>query len=118
MAKSDVKSPAKEAKTASTNGKAVNTATKAEITIAEKLVEPYRLLLFALLEDKITIQRGELPLEVQDLEDEVTGLETRLNKLKDELGEVETQVSDKQNLIKEAKAQLKPRSPLQATWVA
>ena len=114
MAKSDVKAPAKEAKTASTNGKAVSTATKAEITIAEKLVELYRLQHFDSLVDKITIQRGELPLEVQDLEDEVAGLETRLNKLKDELGEVETQVSDKQNLIKEAKAQIKKYEAQQA----
>jgi hypothetical protein len=34
-------------------------------------------------------------LEVQDLEDEVAGLETRLKKIQDELAEVETSVSDK-----------------------
>ena len=34
--------------------------------------------------DRIRTIRGELPLEVQDLEDEVEGLETRLNKLKED----------------------------------
>ncbi len=106
MAKSDVKAPAKKASTTMDNGKA-GAAGKAELTIAEKLVALYRLQHLDSLVDKIKTQRGELPLEVQDLEDEVAGLETRLNKLQSELGEVEGQVSDKQNLIKDAKAQIK-----------
>ncbi|MDZ7775915.1 MAG: hypothetical protein U5L09_10145 [Bacteroidales bacterium] len=35
--------------------------------------------------DKIRIIRGELPLEVQDLEDELAGLQTRLNKYSEEM---------------------------------
>ena len=35
--------------------------------------------------DKIRIIRGELPLEVQDLEDEIVGLETRVNNFKEEV---------------------------------
>jgi len=108
MAKSDVKAPAKKAaKTTAENGKAAPAVSKGEITIAEKLVELYRLQHIDSQIDKIRTQRGELPLEVQDLEDEVAGLETRMKKLQDELAEMEGQVSDRQNLIKEAKAQIK-----------
>ncbi|MDG1915390.1 MAG: C4-type zinc ribbon domain-containing protein [Crocinitomix sp.] len=57
--------------------------------------------------DKIRINRGELPLEVQDLEDEVEGLDTRLSKLVDELKELETSISDRKNMIKDAKASIK-----------
>jgi hypothetical protein len=49
--------------------------------VAGKLIDLYRLQHFDSLVDKIRTQRGELPLEVQDLEDEVAGLETRMNKL-------------------------------------
>ena len=104
MAKTDVKAPA--TKTASDNGKAKTAALKADISVAEKLVELYRLQHVDSQVDRIKVQRGELPLEVQDLEDEVAGLETRLNKLQDELAEVEGQVNDRQNMIKEAKAQI------------
>lgn len=108
MAKSDVKAPAKKAaKTTAENGKAAPAASKGEITIAEKLVDLYRLQHIDSQIDKLRTQRGELPLEVQDLEDEVAGLETRMKKLQDELAEMEGQVSDRQNLIKEAKAQIK-----------
>ena len=57
--------------------------------------------------DKIRINRGELPLEVQDLEDEVEGLDTRLTKLVDELKELETSITDRKNMIKDAKASIK-----------
>ncbi len=117
MAKSDVKAPVKAAKGAAENGtptKAAPAATKAEITIAEKLVELFRLQHFDSQVDRIRAQRGELPLEVQDLEDEVAGLETRLKKIQDELAEMEGQVTDKQNLIKDAKAQIKKYEGQQA----
>lgn len=114
MAKSDVKAPAKEAKSVSDNGKAARTVAKTDMAIADKLVELFRLQHIDSQVDKIRVQRGELPLEVQDLEDEVAGLETRLKKLQDELGEVETQVTDKQNQIKDAKAQIKKYEGQQA----
>lgn len=114
MAKSDVKAPAKAAKTPEDNGKTAPVLGKAEITIAEKLVELYRLQTIDSQVDRIKVQRGELPLEVQDLEDEVAGLETRLKKLQDELADVEGQVSEKQNLIKDAKGQIKKYEGQQA----
>ena len=63
MAKTETKSPVKEEKAP----KAANAATKAEITIAEKLVELYRLQTIDSKVDRIKTQRGELPLELLDL---------------------------------------------------
>jgi predicted nucleic acid-binding Zn-ribbon protein len=56
--------------------------------------------------DKIGILRGELPLEVQDLEDEVAGLETREGNFKKEIVELETIISNKKKEIKESETLL------------
>ncbi|MCF8231494.1 MAG: hypothetical protein K9J27_04835 [Bacteroidales bacterium] len=52
--------------------------------------------------DKIKVIRGELPLEVQDLEDEIAGLETRVEKFQNEIEEIDKDIKDKQNQIKES----------------
>ena len=52
--------------------------------------------------DKIKTLRGELPLEVQDLEDEIAGLKTRLVNLEDELKNLETAISNKKLAIKDS----------------
>lgn len=52
--------------------------------------------------DKIRIVRGELPVEIEDLEDLIVGLKTRLEKLTNELDEVNTGLSAKQNSILDA----------------
>jgi hypothetical protein len=57
--------------------------------------------------DKIRIIRGELPLEVQDLEDELAGLQTRLNKYSEEMEAIDKNIADKQNLIKESRELIK-----------
>ncbi len=101
-------------KTAEKEAKPVKTVVKADNAVATKLVELYRVQHFDSLVDKIRTQRGELPLEVQDLEDEVAGLETRMNKLAEDLKEAETAVSDKQNFIKDAKASIKKYEAQQA----
>jgi predicted nucleic acid-binding Zn-ribbon protein len=75
--------------------------------VAKRLVELYELQTIDSEIDRLRTVRGELPLEVQDLEDEVAGLSTRMDKLKDEKKELEKQISDKENLIKEAAAQVK-----------
>ena len=49
-----------------------------EYTVEEKLSTLYQLQTMMTEIDKIKTLRGELPLEVQDLEDEIAGLETRL----------------------------------------
>ncbi|NQX90979.1 MAG: hypothetical protein HRT74_02370 [Flavobacteriales bacterium] len=57
--------------------------------------------------DKIRIVRGELPLEVEDLEDELEGLKTRVEKLKGEMEKVEGMISDRKNAIEESKSLIK-----------
>lgn len=76
----------------------------AELTVEDKLQQ-----LFALQEidsniDEIQVLKGELPIEVSDLEDELVGLETRMNKLKDAVKEIEDEVSKHKANIKEAEA--------------
>jgi uncharacterized protein len=78
-----------------------------EISIEEKLRALYSLQLVDSEIDKIKTLRGELPLEVQDLEDEIAGLETRLGNLKDEVANLEKSVSKKNNEISEAEALIK-----------
>lgn len=79
-------------------------ATKKEVSVAEKLDALYELQKIDSEIDRIRTVRGELPLEVQDLEDELEGLETRLRKLQDEIKELETEATDRKNAIKEAEA--------------
>ncbi len=52
--------------------------------------------------DKIRILRGELPFEVQDLEDEIAGLQTRLDNYGTEITNIEASISSKRIEIKEA----------------
>ena len=62
-------------------------ATKKEVTVEDKLRALYDLQLIDSRVDEIRNVRGELPLEVQDLEDEVLGLKTRIDKLKNRCGD-------------------------------
>jgi uncharacterized protein len=57
--------------------------------------------------DKIRILRGELPLEVQDLEDEIAGLQTRLTNLQDEMKNLEESIQKKKNEIIDSQALIK-----------
>jgi predicted nucleic acid-binding Zn-ribbon protein len=75
-----------------------------EISVEEKLRALYDLQLVVSEIDKIKTLRGELPLEVQDLEDEITGLTTRVNNHKAEIKDAETAISNKKNEIENAKA--------------
>ena len=75
-----------------------------EITVEEKLRALYDLQLVASEIDKIKTLRGELPLEVQDLEDDIAGLETRIEKYKADIASLDADVSAKKNEIVEAKA--------------
>lgn len=78
-----------------------------ELSVEEKLKLLYSLQKVHSSIDNIKTLRGELPLEVQDLEDEIEGLETRIGKLKDEVKEFETAVTNKKNEIKESEALIK-----------
>ena len=80
---------------------------KIDASIEGKLRALYELQLIDSKIDRIRTIRGELPLEVQDLEDSVAGLETRVNNLSQELKELEEQVSEKTQGIKDFKANIK-----------
>ncbi len=78
------------------------TATKKEMTTAEKLDSLYELQLIDSESDRIRTIRGELPLEVQDLEDEIAGLNTRIANIEEEIKELETEINDRKNGNKDA----------------
>ena len=82
-------------------------AKKKEITVENKLRALYDLQLIDSRVDTIRSVRGELPLEVQDLEDEVAGLTTRLGKLTDSVDTINEQIKMKKNLMEEAKVLIK-----------
>lgn len=75
-----------------------------EITVKEKLRALYDLQVVVSEIDKIKTLRGELPLEVQDLEDDIAGLETRIENFKTEISECETIVSGRKLDIDNSKA--------------
>jgi len=79
-------------------------AKKTDITVEEKLRALYDLQLVDSRIDEIRSMRGELPLEVEDLEDEVAGLNTRLDKLNADLETIENNIKDRQHLKAEAKS--------------
>jgi len=82
-------------------------AAETELTIEEKLRALFSLQLVDSEIDKIRTLRGELPLEVQDLEDEVEGLETRITNLKTETSEMEKSVVNKNTEITTSQALIK-----------
>jgi len=81
------------------------TATKKkekDVTISDKLEMLLKLQQIDTEIDRIRTIRGELPLEVQDLEDEVLGLTTRIAKINDEINEIETDISDRKQGSKDS----------------
>ena len=84
-----------------------NKAIDVEISVEDRLRALFSLQLVDSEIDKIKTLRGELPLEVQDLEDEIAGLETRLGNLKEEVATLEKAVSGKYNEIAAAEAMIK-----------
>ncbi|MBP6099664.1 MAG: hypothetical protein KA488_03445 [Flavobacterium sp.] len=82
-------------------------ATTKELSVEEKLRALYDLQLIDSRIDEIRNVRGELPLEVEDLEDEVAGLTTRLEKLQNDLVSIETSIKDKKNAIENHQVSIK-----------
>ena len=87
-----------------------NNEKRQELTVEEKLQNLYELQRIDTEIDKIKTLRGELPLEVQDLEDEIAGLETRIENLKVELGELDKTSSTRKMDIKKAEEAIKKYS--------
>ncbi|PPK87818.1 hypothetical protein CLV84_0771 [Neolewinella xylanilytica] len=81
-------------------------AAPTDLTVEEKMRELYRLQLIDSQIDEIEILKGELPMEVSDLEDEIAGLETRISRteglvdeLKHEIGRHEANMKESDMLI-------------------
>ena len=89
-------------------------ATK-ELNVEDKLRAIYDLQLIDSRIDEIRNVRGELPLEVEDLEDEVAGLSTRSEKLKKDLETIEDLIKVKKNSIDEHKEAIKRYTKQQET---
>jgi len=81
--------------------------TEEELKNEKKLTALYSLQLIDSQIDRIKIIRGELPLEVEDLEDEIAGLETRIDKFILENGDLEKLVADKKSATVESQAHIK-----------
>lgn len=80
---------------------------KMEASVEGKLRALYELQLIDSKIDRLRTIRGELPLEVADLEDTVTGLETRLANATGEMEELENQLNEKKQAIKDYQANIK-----------
>ena len=84
-----------------------NMAKSKEVTVEEKLRALYDLQLIDSRIDEIKSVRGELPLEVEDLQDEVIGLNKRLVNLDEEVAALKKEITDKKLVIDEANALVK-----------
>ena len=73
-----------------------------ELTVEEKLRALYDLQIIDKRIDEIRNMRGELPLEVQDLEDEIAGLQTRTNNFNEDIADLEREISEKKLQMKES----------------
>jgi len=93
----EVKAEAKSSKKI----KADSIEDKGEVPIEKRLIALYSLQQIDSQVDKIRIIRGELPLEVQDLEDEIAGLETRIDNYIQETVGLEKSITEKRNVIKD-----------------
>jgi predicted nucleic acid-binding Zn-ribbon protein len=78
-------------------------AKKKEISVEQKLRALYDLQLIDSRIDEIRNVRGELPLEVEDLEDEVAGLNTRISNLTEDASNLETEIDNKKQAIEDSK---------------
>ena len=85
----------------------VKEAPKTDTSVEEKLRALYRLQRIDSKVDDIQILKGELPMEVKDLEDELAGLKTRIGKIEDELNEMENNIATRKNAIKESESLIK-----------
>ncbi|HHB77928.1 MAG TPA: hypothetical protein ENK85_01690 [Saprospiraceae bacterium] len=77
---------------------------KTELTIEDKLKALYKLQLIDSELDKIKILRGELPMEVKDLEDEIVGMTKRIERLESGVNEIDQQIAGYRGAIKDAEA--------------
>ncbi len=77
-----------------------------ELPVEEKLKNLYQLQATLSAIDEKRALRGELPLEVRDLEDEIAGLNTRIDKIRFEIDDFKRAIVQKKGEIEDAKASL------------
>lgn len=87
--------------------KAKKSSEPVEMTVAEKLKALYNKQLVDTAIDKIKILRGELPLEVEDLEDEIEGLQTRVSKFDEEVDSLDKSINGKKQEIQNSQELIK-----------
>lgn len=75
----------------------------AELNVEDKLKNLYQLQSLMTEIDQIKTLRGELPLEVKDLEDEIAGLETRIEKINDDIASAKKEINERQGVIEKNK---------------
>ncbi|MGB3007975.1 MAG: C4-type zinc ribbon domain-containing protein [Chitinophagaceae bacterium] len=78
-----------------------------EFSVEERLTSLLTLQKIESKLDELHILKGELPMEVADLEDEITGLHSRQNRIEEEINGVTDFIEQRKNAIKEADAQIK-----------
>jgi hypothetical protein len=86
---------------------------KKEVTVEEKLRALYDLQLIDSRIDEIKSVRGELPLEIEDLEDEIVGLNKRLANLDESVVNIKNDIAAKKVVIEDAKTLVKKYSEQQ-----
>jgi predicted nucleic acid-binding Zn-ribbon protein len=79
----------------------------AEVSTEERLIALARLQVIDSKIDEIRNVRGELPLEVQDLEDEITGLQTRIDNLLTEVDDINARIQERKIAIEDGNALIK-----------
>ena len=82
-------------------------AKKKEITVEDKLRALYDLQLIDSRIDEIKSTRGELPLEIEDLNDDIAGINKRLDNFANEMEVLKNQINDKKLAIDESKELIK-----------
>lgn len=81
-------------------------STEQEMSVEDKLKALYTLQSYLSEIDRIKTLRGELPLEVADLDDEIAGLGTRINNFELELQELDTNTKLQKGKIETSKARI------------
>ena len=79
---------------------------EAEMSVEARLKALYQLQTLLSEIDKIKTLRGELPLEVQDLEDEIEGLKTRIEKAQSDIEALDNAIKEKEHAIGENEAMI------------
>ena len=77
-----------------------------DYSMQEKIMALYELQKIDSQIDEINKVKGELPLEVQDLEDEIEGLKTRIDNINGEIEELNTLTKQRRREVDQAKIQI------------